>query len=540
MNQVKTSRPIKRQLGQFMTPVAISSKILSSVKFMKTDKVLEPCFGDGSFLIGIIELFMPLYDGTIEEKLDQILSKNIWGVELDKDLYNKAILKILDKWGYLPQIHNLTNGDFLKTQFSEKFSYVIGNPPFGGTFEPKDSKRLERLYGSRQGMKIKKETYSFFIVKSVEHLDDYGHLIFICSDTLMTIKTHKGLRNYLMNTGYVRCESLSRFSDETSYPMIVLKFNNLEDVDWVEYDSKIIRYKSILKTANLSWSIDDNLSKYFRGKSLSDFITCSGGLTTGKNEYFIREIQKDKIIETYDFSFYLEEISIGDEIGKSKNGYLSDAKIKDISERKKAGHRNRNVRIEKVNPYVVKLPNENYKYYNVSDSNILWADPSKVIYWKDNGDAVLTYKKNGKWYLQGFGGGKFHGREGFTWSLISSKINARYLPSDYIIDNSSPIAVLKPGIDRDELYFIMAWCLTDICNMILKKVINKTRNIQNKDVERLPYPSWVSKSDKLEIIELTRNAIIDKMGSRLDEKDYLEKINTFFNLKPVLSEMSLN
>ena len=53
-------------------------------------------------------------------------------------------------------------------------------------------------------------------------------------------------------------------------------------------------------------------------------------------------------------------------------------------------------------------------------------------------------------------------------------------------------AFLRPGVEHDELFFILGWSLTDLSNAILKEVLNHTRNIQSKDFERLPYPVWVS------------------------------------------------
>ena len=55
---------------------------MSSLTFTRDDKVLEPSFGDGSFLLPLIEKFLPLYDGPLPERLDQILTRNVYGVEL--------------------------------------------------------------------------------------------------------------------------------------------------------------------------------------------------------------------------------------------------------------------------------------------------------------------------------------------------------------------------------------------------------------------------------------------------------------------------
>ena len=82
-----------------------------------TDRVLEPGFGDGSFLIPIIEKFLDLYEGPIAERLKRVLNCNIWGVEIDPIVYNKGLSNIEERIGVLPDSHNLTLGDFLDMKF---------------------------------------------------------------------------------------------------------------------------------------------------------------------------------------------------------------------------------------------------------------------------------------------------------------------------------------------------------------------------------------------------------------------------------------
>ena len=108
----------------------------------------------------------------------------------------------------------------------------------------------------------------------------------------------------------------------------------------------------------------------------------------------------------------------------------------------------------------------------------------------------IPTKKNGNWYLNGTGGKKYFFCEGITWNLISSRLHLRYLPSGYVLDNGAPCALLNPCVDKDEMFFILAWGLSDLCNKILKTTINHTKNIQSKDFERLPYPFGGQRSGK--------------------------------------------
>ena len=93
MSETKYKRDKKKQLGQFMTPENLASKLIARRSYKITDKILEPSFGKGGFLFPIIDSLIRIYPDSFskEEKLDLIFQNNIFGVELDKDLYHLHI-----------------------------------------------------------------------------------------------------------------------------------------------------------------------------------------------------------------------------------------------------------------------------------------------------------------------------------------------------------------------------------------------------------------------------------------------------------------
>ena len=91
-----------------------------------------------------------------------------------------------------------TSSDFFDARwmFGESlhggFNIVIGNPPYGGT-KISDELKKELNLGS-------KDIYGAFISKAFQkHLAPNGLLSFIVSDTFMTIKTHRPLREQILN-----------------------------------------------------------------------------------------------------------------------------------------------------------------------------------------------------------------------------------------------------------------------------------------------------------------------------------------------------
>jgi type I restriction-modification system DNA methylase subunit len=134
--------------------------------------VLEPSFGDGSFLVSLIERLVELRSGSRRERYVAVMERNLYGVELDKALYHRAIERIEALFGPLPKAHNLHCADYFRVPrlLDDGFDVVIGNPPFGGTFDAAIEDALDKRYGSYRGHKLKKETYSFFVAKAIEEL----------------------------------------------------------------------------------------------------------------------------------------------------------------------------------------------------------------------------------------------------------------------------------------------------------------------------------------------------------------------------------
>ena len=530
MSQTKTRREKKRQLGQFLTPPSCARELIRSFAFTRSDTVLEPCMGDGSFLIPLIECFMALYEGDVSERLERVLAHNIFAVEIDPALYARCLAAIRMRWGYLPARHNLVQGDFFRYWFTHdaplacveagpaerlrRFDYIVGNPPFGGTIDPSIQDQLDRLLGFRAGGKIKKETYAFFIVKCLDLLKSGGYLRFICSDTFLTINTMRGLRRLLMSQGQIEVCSLGWFSDETRHAMVVLDVRR--DGAGVTVDGYTLDRATIELTGNASWRVTEEAAPYFSGAKLGDYVVATSGMTTGKNDLFVREVHGDVLLEPYAFEFFDDPITVEKELRRARLGVLSARKRAEIAAWERAGHTRRNLRaIPLPLPLRIQLPHADYRPYNKSAKAVVYAAPKHMIYWKDDGDAVLTYKRNGNWYLHGVGGQKYFGRAGLTWQLISQRLNVRYLPPGYVLDSGAPCAFLRPGKAPDELFFILGWTFAPLCERLLKQVINHTKNIQGKDFERLPYPFWVPEIRKQAIIADVRRLLDEALAGRV-------------------------
>ncbi len=535
MAKAKAGRTTKQQLGQFMTPSNLAKQVVAESKINWTTEslVLEPSFGEGAFLIEAVEGLITAHGNRKQTTLNHIFQNQLFGVELDAELYSRAIQKLESIYGQI-KVHNLQQADFFATPYlNNSFDVIIGNPPYGGTFDPLLENALDRQFGSWNGHNLKKETYSFFIAQSLELLKDGGKLVFITSDTFLTINTMMGLRHRLMDQANCRIQTLNYFSEETTQPVLVLDAIRGQQTDEIVIEGKTVSRKIMESTGNFSWKMNADYSKYFTGAFLKDYIVCTSGMTIGNNELFVREIHDNKILETKSFEFFDDPITLEGELARARLNQLSASSQQSIKSQELLGIKRRNLRISDLNdPIVIELPHPDYRFYNKAASGIVYAAPKWVVYWKDDGDAVLTFKKNGNWYLHGVGGAKFFLRQGMTWPLVAPKINMKYLPEGYILDSGAPCAFLRDGVDADEFWLIFGWTMTEIASDILKNVINHTRNIQSKDIERLPYPAWVEASNRKKIISLTKELVARGMKGEIftrDSKD-IHHLNDLFSL----------
>ena len=550
MRKRKHERENKRQRGQYMTPLPLAHSILSRLPIEKYRRILEPSCGDGSFLHAIADRLLEFPDRKFSDDPLEII-----GVEIDPQLGEKSRSILEDRLSGInsPQ-WEIRHTDFFKEYLEsssfnkhplkdnrlqhEKFDLIIGNPPFGGTFDHSIEDILDARLGTRLGRKIKKETYAFFIVACIDLLRTGGRLVFVSSDTLLTIPTMTGLRNFLMECGNVEISEIANFSDETNYPMLLIDFTKTGRRGRFTRNAVEIEGDTIRSTPNLSWGITPSLASLFSGPLLGDYFIASSGMTTGNNDLFIRAVNREnRILEPYRFEFYEAPITVAYELERARLGRLSVRRRMALENAEIRGDTETRLRVERLaEPISVQLPDLRYRPYNKSNNRLIFSDPTHYIYWEDEGKAVFTYKRTGNWYLRGVGGQPYFGREGITWPLVASRFNPRYLPPGYILDSGAPCAFVREGIDRDEIFFVLGWLLSTLANRILKTVINHTRNIQGKDFERMPYPWWIPGYNRQEVIniiaEMISNSPTEKQWTRQNIRiRQLEDIFTLDNIE---------
>lgn len=155
-------------------------------------RILEPSFGGGDFLIPVVERLLCSWRSAGKSANRRLadLSNAIRGVELHRETFestSSAILKVLKREGFEQKEsleivgHWLVQGDFLLSDLGGNFDFVVGNPPYVRQ-ELIPAPLLAEYRARFQTMYDRADLYIPFIEKSLSLLPKGGVLGFICAD----------------------------------------------------------------------------------------------------------------------------------------------------------------------------------------------------------------------------------------------------------------------------------------------------------------------------------------------------------------------
>jgi len=200
-------------------------------------RLLEPSFGNGDFLLPVIDRLMEAYGragGTPESALTD-LQAALRGVELHRLTFERTAAKVqktLSRWGLNPSAAEalttawLVCDDFLLTHLDGLFHFVVGNPPY-----VRQERVPEALLAEYRRRYItiydRADLYVPFFERGLDLLAPGGMLGFICANRWMKNKYGGPLREKISRsfhlTHFIDMEKLDAFhSDVIAYPAITI------------------------------------------------------------------------------------------------------------------------------------------------------------------------------------------------------------------------------------------------------------------------------------------------------------------------------
>ncbi len=202
-------------------------------KVLYKQRLLEPSFGDGEFLLAAVERLLATWRNS--EAPDTVLQDAICAVELHHPTFErtrKRLNNILSREKLTEETRTallnrwLTRGDFLLESINGHFDYVVGNPPY--VRHEMIPEVLMKEYRRRfTTIFDRADIYIPFIEKSLSLLSRDGTLGFICADRWMKNRYGGPLRklvaeNYRLKFYVDMVDTPAFNSDVIAYPAITI------------------------------------------------------------------------------------------------------------------------------------------------------------------------------------------------------------------------------------------------------------------------------------------------------------------------------
>lgn len=276
----------------------------TSDKDLSAYNVLEPSFGQGDFLI---EIQRRLIQSAKKFNFDasEIMSKNIYGCEIDRAKYDKCIYTLKSEMLNFRPL-NLKTEDFLFSLWDTQFDFIIGNPPYI-RYEniPREARNLYK--NKFYTFHYRSDLYVLFYEHCLKNLSVNGRHCFICSNRWLKNEYGKKLRALISscyNLEYIiDVEKLDAFGELVlAYPSITLisntgmdknvKLAQIKDIS--ELDKPIPFKQKTLKSLD-NWDdlfLSDNIGQLSSIEQQGFRIGI--GVATGADKIFIsKDLEND-------------------------------------------------------------------------------------------------------------------------------------------------------------------------------------------------------------------------------------------------------
>lgn len=196
----------KNKKGSYYTPQKVTNNMTNDLDFSGSQTFLDPCCGSGAFLLSL-NISNP---------------KNIYGTDTDGIAVMIAKINLIIKYRGTEFTPKIFKCNFLETEsldntnkiLNKKFTYIVTNPPWGAVTE---KKYIPKEITS-------KEIFSCFIVRGMEKLKRNGKLRFLLPISVLNVKVHKDVREYILNNGNLN--KITLYDD--SFTGVTTKYIDLE------------------------------------------------------------------------------------------------------------------------------------------------------------------------------------------------------------------------------------------------------------------------------------------------------------------------
>lgn len=287
---------------QKFTPSALVDTMLDLVNY-NTDlmgkTILENSFGSGNILKAIVVRYIEsaIADGFDKSEISAGLSKDIYGIELDKELYNNCLsdLNAILLAYSIPDVDwKLFNNDALTLDLNISFDYVIGNPPYISYAEmDKDSRKI--LKEKFESCSVGKFDYCYaFIEMGLKYLKETGKLVQLIPNNIYKNVFAKRLREFLQDHISVIFDYPNqKLFDKALTSVSIFLYDKENNSNTVLYENVTESIKKDISRLSLGekWSFTSNDNSSGQMLRFGDIFHASITIATLYNKAFIVDEQ---------------------------------------------------------------------------------------------------------------------------------------------------------------------------------------------------------------------------------------------------------
>lgn len=451
----------KRYQAFYTKSAPIVDYMVNKLVLKSTDKILEPCGGDGVFVEAVLQ------DNEFAD---------IDICELNDTAYQKLLTKFSHHSSVsIRQCDTLLDNDLIfNSGFGGVYDKIIANPPYGAWQDIEKRAKLKKIYSEL----YIKETYALFLFRCIELLKDGGILSFIIPDTFLNLHMHKAIRHHILtktkilelalfpssffpgvNFGYANLsiitlqKSVSNFQCLNNVFKVLNSFTNVEQLTKIrESELKVYEFSQmeILSNPDYAFLIADNAkiteainkSKF----NVGDFASCVTGFYSGDDKTFLQVNRSD--------------------LKNGKNYELVD-------------ENSVNRDYENIPNILNGIDGEKYFLPIVKGGNTKYLKPEGwFMNWSK--ESVLHYKKDKKARFQN---PQYYFKSGVGVPMISSSSITASLIENKLFDQS--IVGVFPK-DKTLTYYMLAFFNSPTCNKLIR-TINPSANNPANYIKKIPF-----------------------------------------------------
>lgn len=260
---------IKKELGQFYTPVDIVKQMISElvydIKLLdNTDKIVDPAVGTG---VLIVELLNKIIDCNKSIDIMSFVDNNIFAFDVNPFAVFATkiniIINLCNKLGCDTVIYSMENEKYLLKNIkiensitnnqSEKYSIVISNPPYFKL----DNDMLSKVKGYESITYGQPNIYSLFVYWGLSNLKENGRMSYIIPQSIKSGLYFKNLRKELSKyviSSIICIDSRQRIFDRAEQAVLILNVNKKKKTN----DKTKIQFLNCDKNKKTTFKINSN------------------------------------------------------------------------------------------------------------------------------------------------------------------------------------------------------------------------------------------------------------------------------------------